>query len=101
MPLYEFECTKCRSNVENSLRTLEKKTDKRTVKGLVEKFDNIHAIEVVDLEREKIVSRARKEGKGFGFQRLLPEGRGRARAFQHAKLQVLGAHIRGRGRKER
>ena len=67
MPLYEFECTKCRNSVEKSLKTLEKKADKQTVKGLVDKFDNIYAIEVVDLEREKIVARHGKKGKDSVF----------------------------------
>ncbi len=67
MPLYEFECIKCRRNVEKSLKTLEKKRDKETVKGLVEKYSNIHAIEVVDLEREEIVAKHGRRGKDSIF----------------------------------
>ena len=33
MPLYEFECIKCRNNVEKSLKALERKRDKETVKA--------------------------------------------------------------------
>jgi hypothetical protein len=67
MPLYEFECIKCRRNVEKSLKTLERKRDKETVKGLVEKYSNIHAIEVVDLEREEIVAKHGRRGKDSIF----------------------------------
>lgn len=67
MPLYEFECVKCRDNVEKSLKTLERKQDKETLKGLVEKYDNIYAIEVVDLEREKIVAKHGRRGKDSIF----------------------------------
>ena len=67
MPLYEFECTKCRGNVEKSLKTLERKRDKKTVKSLVEKYDNIYAIEVVDLEREEIVAKHGRKGKDSIF----------------------------------
>ena len=57
MPLYEFECTKCRSNVENSLKILEKKRDKKTVANLVNKHENINAIEIVDLNKNKILAK--------------------------------------------
>lgn len=67
MPLYEFECMKCRGNVEKSVKALEKKTDKETVKGLIDRFDNIHAIEVVDLEKEKIIARHGKRSKSSVF----------------------------------
>lgn len=67
MPLYEFECIKCRDNVEKSLKTLEKKRDKETVKNLVEKYDNIYAIEVIDLEREEIVAKHGRKGKDSVF----------------------------------
>lgn len=67
MPLYEFECVKCRDNVERSLKTLERKRDKETLKGLVKKYDNIYAIEVVDLEREEIVAKHGRKGKDCIF----------------------------------
>ena len=67
MPLYEFECTKCRGNVEKSLRTLERKQDKETLKSLVEKYENIYAIEVIDLEREEIVAKHGRRGKDSVF----------------------------------
>ena len=67
MPLYEFECIKCRDNVEKSLKTLERKRDKKTVKSLVDKYDNIYAIEVVDLEREEIVAKHGRKGKDSIF----------------------------------
>ncbi len=67
MPLYEFECIKCRDNVEKSLKALERKRDKKTVKNLVEKYDNIYAIEVIDLEREEIVARHGRKGKDSVF----------------------------------
>ncbi len=67
MPLYEFECAKCRDNVERSLKALEKKRDKKTVKNLVEKYENIYAIEIIDLESEKIVARHGRKGKDSVF----------------------------------
>ena len=67
MPLYEFECIKCRNNVEKSLKALERKRDKETVKSLVAKYDNIYAIEVIDLEREKIVAKHGRKGKDSVF----------------------------------
>ena len=73
MPLYEFECIKCRNNIEKSLKVLEKKTDKQTVKGLVQKHDNIHVIEVVDLEGEKILAKHGKKRKKFGVSGFLSE----------------------------
>ena len=67
MPLYEFECIKCRDNIEKSLRALERKRDKETLRSLVGKYDNIYAIEVVDLEREEIVARHGRRGKDSVF----------------------------------
>ena len=67
MPLYEFECLKCRNNVEKSLKVLEKKRDKETVKDLVEKYENIYAIEIIDLEGEKIVAKHGRKGKDSVF----------------------------------
>ena len=57
MPLYEFECLKCRSNIENSLKILEGKISKTIVRDLVNKYDNVHAIEVVDLDREELLAK--------------------------------------------
>ena len=67
MPLYEFECVKCRGKVEKSVRALEKKADKETVRSLIDKFDNIHAIEVVDLEKEEIIARHGRRTKNSVF----------------------------------
>ena len=67
MPLYEFECVKCRGNIEKSLRTLEKKRDAKTLKSLVEKYGNIYAIELIDLEREEIVAKHGRKGKDSVF----------------------------------
>ncbi len=67
MPLYEFECIKCRNNVESSLKVLKKKRDKKTVAGLIDKHKNINAIEVVDLNKNKIIARHGKRGDGSVF----------------------------------
>ena len=67
MPLYEFECIKCRSNVEDSLQILEKKRDKKTVTGLVKKNENIHAIEIVDLDKNKVLAKHGKRGDDSVF----------------------------------
>ena len=62
MPLYEFECIKCRDNVENSLKAIQKKRDKKTVTDLVNSFENINAIEVVDLDKKKILAKHGSKG---------------------------------------
>ena len=49
---------KCRNNVDNSLKAIEKSASKKTVTDLVKKHENINAIEIVDLEKNKIVSKA-------------------------------------------
>ena len=67
MPLYEFECVKCRNNVDTTLKTLEKKSDKKTLSELVNKYENINAIEVVDLVKNKIVAKAGKTSKDSVF----------------------------------
>lgn len=63
MPLYEFECVKCRSNIDNSLKALDKNINKKTVTELVTKYENINSIEVVDLEKNKIVAKSGKASK--------------------------------------
>ena len=67
MPLYEFECVKCRNNVDSSLKAIEKSASKKTVTDLVKKHENINAIEIVDLEKNKIVSKAGKNSKDATF----------------------------------
>ncbi len=56
MPLFEYECTICRSNVDDSLKQIEKKVTKKLVSDLVKKYDNINHIGVLDLEKEKVVA---------------------------------------------
>jgi len=56
MPLFEYECTICRSNVDDSLKQIEKKVTKKLVSELVKKYDNINHIGVLDLEKEKVVA---------------------------------------------
>ena len=56
MPLFEYECTKCRDNVDDSLKQIEKNVSKRVVSDLVKKYDNINHIGVFDLEKEKVVA---------------------------------------------
>jgi hypothetical protein len=57
MPLYEYECIKCRKNIEDSVKKLQKKIDPETVSNLVEKYDNIHYIEVTDLGKNKTLAK--------------------------------------------
>ena len=54
MPLFEYECTICRDNEDNSLKQIEKNATKKAVTDLVKKYDNINNIVVVDLEKEKV-----------------------------------------------
>lgn len=67
MPLYEFECVKCRNNVDSSLKAIEKDASKKSVTDLVKKYENINAIEIVDLEKNKVVSKAGKNAKEATF----------------------------------
>ena len=67
MPLYEFECIKCRNSIENSLNIIEKKRDKKTVSDIVGKHENINAIEIVDLENNKIIAKSGKSSKDSVF----------------------------------
>lgn len=68
MPLYEFECAKCRNNVESSFKEIQKNYNKKILTELVKKHDNIHAIEIVDLDKEKVLVKAGKKGKNSVFQ---------------------------------
>ena len=56
MPLYEYECLKCRKNLEQAVKQLEKKITKKTVSDLVRIHSNIHHIIVIDLENEKVLA---------------------------------------------
>jgi hypothetical protein len=56
MPLFEYECTICRNNVDDSLQQIEKNASKKVVSDLVKKYDNINHIGVLDLEKEKVVA---------------------------------------------
>ena len=56
MPLFEYECTICRNNVDDSLLQIEKNVSKKVVSDLVKKYDNINHIGVLDLEKEKVVA---------------------------------------------
>jgi len=56
MPLYEYECLKCRKNLEQSVKQLGKKITKKTVSDLVGKYSNIHHIGVIDLENESVIA---------------------------------------------
>ena len=67
MPLYEFECIKCRDNVDNTLKQIEKSLSKKTVTDLVKKYENINAIEIVDLVENKVVSKFGKTSEDAVF----------------------------------
>jgi DNA-directed RNA polymerase subunit RPC12/RpoP len=64
MPLFEYECIKCRSNVDDSLKQIEKSSAKKVVSDLVIKYDNINHIGVLDLEKEKVVAEHGKRDRG-------------------------------------
>ena len=63
MPLYEYECMVCRKNVDDSLKAIEKKADKKTVSELVKKHGNINHIVVYDSEKEDILGEHGKRDK--------------------------------------
>ena len=61
MPLYEYECIKCRRNLEDSLKQIEKKASKKVVSDLVKKHHNIHYILIVDLDKKEILAESGKK----------------------------------------
>ncbi|MCH7518407.1 MAG: hypothetical protein IH964_05185 [Candidatus Dadabacteria bacterium] len=63
MPLFEYECTICRNNVDDSLQQIEKNVSKKVVSDLVKKYDNINHIGVLDLEKEKVVAEHGKRNR--------------------------------------
>lgn len=64
MPLYEYECLKCRNNLETSLKSLEKKATKKAVSDLVKKYPNIHYLLVIDLDNKKLLAEYGKKKSG-------------------------------------
>ena len=58
MPLFEYECIKCRDNIDNSLKSMEKSLTKKSVSDLVKKYDNINHIGIFDLVKEEVVTQA-------------------------------------------
>lgn len=66
MPLYEFECINCRKGIEDSLKQIQKKINKKVLADLVNKYDNIYRIEVIDLDNEKVIAEyGKKQGNSF------------------------------------
>lgn len=63
MPLFEYECTVCRKNVDDSLKSIADKANKKTVSELVKKYDNINHIVVYDSEKEAILGEHGKRDK--------------------------------------
>ena len=41
MPLFEYECTLCRNNVDNSLKQISKNVTKKAISDLIKKHDNM------------------------------------------------------------
>ena len=75
MPLYEFECIDCRKGIEDSLTLIQKEVNKKVLTELVNKFDNIYRIEVIDLEKENIVADyGKKNEDGAVLDFYLDEG---------------------------
>jgi len=58
MPLYEYECIKCRNKLEKALTAIEKKPDKKTAQSVVKKYDTIHSVEIVDLDEKELLAQA-------------------------------------------
>lgn len=75
MPLYEYECIKCRNKLEKALKSLEKKPDKKTAKSVLDKYNTIHSVEIVDLDNEKILAQeGRRNNKCPDYDFYLNEG---------------------------
>lgn len=60
MPLYEYECIKCRNKLEKALDSLQKKPTKKTAQSVLKKYNTINSVEVVDLDKEKIIAQVGK-----------------------------------------
>lgn len=58
MPLYEYECIKCRDELEKCIDMLNKKADQKTAESIVSRFKKIHSVEVVDLDNKEILAQA-------------------------------------------
>jgi DNA-directed RNA polymerase subunit RPC12/RpoP len=91
MPLYEYECIKCRQNIEDSLKKLNEKINSEIVSSLVEKYENIYFIEVIDLNKKKILAKYGKRDKnGIDLNFYLDEGTKKvifnARNYRFAEL---------------
>ena len=63
MPLYEYECVKCRNKLDRTLKSLRKNPDKKTADDALKKYDNINSIEVADLDKEKLIVQTGKRDK--------------------------------------
>ena len=74
MPLYEFECINCRKAVEDSLKQIQKKINKKTLSDLINKYDNIYRIEVIDLENEKVLAEYGKKHSNSFLDFYIDEG---------------------------
>jgi len=67
MPLYEFECINCRKSVESSLKQIERKVNKQILSDLVNKYNNIYRIEVIDIDNEKVIAEYGKKNDDSSF----------------------------------
>lgn len=64
MPLFEYECITCRKDVDDSLKSIEKKANNKIVSELVKKYDYINHIVVYDTEKEDILGEHGKRDQG-------------------------------------
>lgn len=75
MPLFEYECKQCRKNVDDSLKAISKKADKKIVSELVKKHDNINHIVVYDTQKEDILGEhGNRDQDGADLDFYLNEG---------------------------
>lgn len=63
MPLFEYECITCRKDVDDSLKSIQKKANSKIVSELVKKYDYINHIVVYDTEKEDILGEHGKRDK--------------------------------------
>ena len=74
MPLYEFECINCRKGVEDSLNQIKKKVNKKVLTDLINKYDNIYRIEVIDLDNENVLAEYGKKKNNSFLDFYIDEG---------------------------
>jgi len=55
MPLYEFECEKCKNSILTAFKDIEKRYNQKKLEGILKKYKNIKGIQIVNLDSDKLL----------------------------------------------